>query len=68
MTSILSIGILCDDQDMINEAILYFKYGVGNGCIDNAVPFLHQDPDGHGMLGKDRSPVVIRVMQRFVFL
>ena len=43
MTSILSIGILCDDQDMINEAILYFKYGVGNGCIDNAVPFLHQD-------------------------
>ena len=25
MTSILSIGILCDDQDKINEAILYFK-------------------------------------------
>ena len=55
MTSILSIGILCDDQDMINEAILYFKYGVGNGCIDNAVPFLHQDPDGHGMLGQGQE-------------
>lgn len=52
MTSILSIGILCDDQDKINEAILYFKYGVGNGGIDNAVPFLHQDPDGHGVLGQ----------------
>lgn len=55
MTSILSIGILCDDQDKINEAILYFKYGVGNGTIDNAVPFLHPDPDGHGMLGQGQE-------------
>ena len=55
MTSILSIGILCDDQDKINEAILYFKYGVGNGSIDNAVPFLHQDPDGHGVLGQGQE-------------
>ena len=31
------------------------KYGVGNGCIDNAVPFLHQDPDGHGMLGQGQE-------------
>ena len=55
MTSILSIGILCDDQENINEAILYFKYGVGNGSIDNAVPFLHQDPDGHGVLGQGQE-------------
>ena len=34
---------------------MYFKYGVGNGSIDNAVPFLHQDPDGHGVLGQGQE-------------
>lgn len=33
MTAILSIGILTDNQDMVNEAILYFKQGTGPGCI-----------------------------------
>ena len=55
MTSILSIGILCDDQDKINEAILYFKYGVGNGGIENAVPFLHKDPDSNEILGQGQE-------------
>ncbi len=61
MTSILSIGILCDDQDKINEAILYFKYGVGNGSIDNAVPFffirIRMDTE---YWAKDRNPAVTR--------
>ena len=52
MNSILSIGILCDDSDKINEAILYFKNGIGNGQIDNAVPFLHKDPDSNETLGQ----------------
>ena len=52
MNSILSIGILCDDNDKINEALLYFKNGLGNGQIDNAVPFLHKDPDSNEILGQ----------------
>ena len=36
--------------------------------FSNAVPFLHQDPRwSWNIEAKDRSPVVIRVMQRFVF-
>ena len=56
MTAILSIGILCDDQTLIDEAIGYFK---GNdvsrrevGYIRNAVPFIHQDPDSQELLGQ----------------
>lgn len=45
MTAILSIGILNDDQNKINEVIQYFKYGKGAGCIYNAIPFMHDDPD-----------------------
>ena len=56
MTSILSIGILCDDNVMINQAIVYFKNEEGRykeaGNIKNAVPYLHQDPDSDEMLGQ----------------
>lgn len=52
MTAILSIGILNDDNFLINEAIQYFKYGVGSGNIANAVPFVHQDPDSEELLGQ----------------
>ena len=56
MTSILSIGILCDDNVMINQAIVYFKNEEGRykeaGNIKNAVPYLHQDPDSDEILGQ----------------
>ena len=56
MTSVLSIGILCDDNYMINFAINYYKNEdkffseVGN--ITNAIPFVHQDPDSDELLGQ----------------
>ncbi|WP_308755560.1 alginate lyase family protein [uncultured Bacteroides sp.] len=52
MNAILSIGILTDDSFKINEAIQYFKFGVGSGNIGNAVPFVHQDPDSSELLGQ----------------
>ncbi|MDE6160685.1 MAG: alginate lyase family protein [Muribaculaceae bacterium] len=49
MTAILSIGILADDQDMVNEAILHFKHGEGPGCImRKGVLGVFDDPDGSG--------------------
>lgn len=49
MTAILSIGILADNQDMINEAILHFKHGEGPGCImRKGIIEVFDDPDGTG--------------------
>ena len=49
MTAILSIGILADNQDMVNEAILHFKHGEGPGCImRKGVIAVYDDPDGSG--------------------
>lgn len=49
MTALLSIGILADDQDMINEAILHFKQGEGPGCImRKGVITMEEDPSGTG--------------------
>ena len=52
MTALLSIGILADDNFKINEAIQYFKFGIGSGNIGNGVPFIHLDPDSNEMLGQ----------------
>jgi hypothetical protein len=41
MCTILAIGILCDDQAKIDEAVNYFKTGNGQGSITHAVPILH---------------------------
>jgi hypothetical protein len=46
MDAMLAIGVLCDDRDIYNEAVNYFKYGAGNGCIGRAVWYVH--PDGLG--------------------
>lgn len=47
MTSILSIGILADNQKMINEAIYYFKQGGGPGNINNEIGTVavYKDPE-----------------------
>ena len=56
LTSVLSIGILFDDQSIIDWVVSYFKneQGLYNevGNIRNAVPYLHQDPDSDETLGQ----------------
>jgi fibronectin type 3 domain-containing protein len=44
--AIITIGVLCDDVEKYNQGVEYFKNGLGNGSINNAVPFVH--PNGLG--------------------
>jgi len=46
VASILAIGILCDDQAKIDQAVNYFKTGAGQGSINHAVPILHSSTLG----------------------
>ncbi|GAA0721683.1 hypothetical protein GCM10009105_32230 [Dokdonella soli] len=41
MASILSIGVLCDDRALFDEAISYFKTGLGNGAIAQTIYYIH---------------------------
>lgn len=53
LTAVLSIGILCDDQTLIDEAINYYKTNTAEvGYVRNAVPYLHDDPDSEEELGQ----------------
>jgi len=51
MASILATGVFCDDRTKYNEAITYFKSGIGTGNIDNTVPFLYNN----GTLGQGQE-------------
>lgn len=48
IATIFGIGVVCDDQDMINYAINFFKHGPSSACIANLVVALHEDPAGLG--------------------
>jgi len=41
LAAILAIGVLCDREDLYNEAVSYYKTGRGNGASSQAVPFIH---------------------------
>jgi hypothetical protein len=41
MAGIIATGVLCDDQAMFDEAVTYFKAGVGNGAIKHAAYYMH---------------------------
>ncbi|WP_442795954.1 RICIN domain-containing protein [Pelobium manganitolerans] len=62
MATILSIGILCDDQAKVDQAINYFKSGVGTGQIGRLVPFMY--PDGLGQsqeAGRDQGHATLDI-------
>ncbi|WP_448700586.1 RICIN domain-containing protein [Mucilaginibacter sp. AW1-3] len=62
MATILSIGILCDDQAKFNQAINYFKTGIGNGNIDRTVFFVHPGNLGQNQeAGRDQGHATLDI-------
>lgn len=48
MCSYLAIGILTENDDMVNYVVNYFYNGAGNGCINNLIQGTFDDPLGTG--------------------
>jgi Alginate lyase len=62
MASILAIGILCDDQTKVDQAVTYFKTGAGPGAIANAVPVLYSDSLGEWVeAGRDQGHATLGI-------
>ncbi len=56
MCSVMAIGILCDDWAKFNEAVTYFKSGIGAGNINTAVYYMHSSILGQGQEeGRDQG-------------
>lgn len=41
LASMLAIGVLCDREDIYDEAVTYYKSGLGNGAAARAVYYIH---------------------------
>ncbi len=62
MAATIAIGVFCDRRDIYDTGVRYFMYGLGNGSVYNAIPFLYEDEElaqwqesgrdqGHATLG-----------------
>ncbi|MCD9878635.1 alginate lyase family protein [Streptomyces guryensis] len=61
MACALATGIFCDDQAKVEQAVEYFKHGVGMGSIKHVIPVVQDDglaqwmeagrDQGHSLLG-----------------
>ena len=62
MAAMLAIGVLCDNRDIYNKGITYFKTGAGNGSIKHAVPFVFSDKLGQWQeSGRDQGHTLLGV-------
>ncbi|UII30112.1 alginate lyase family protein [Fulvivirga ulvae] len=62
MAAMLAIGILCDNREIYNKGINYFKYGGGNGAIKHVVPHLFSDQLGQWQeSGRDQGHTLLGV-------
>lgn len=39
----MSIGIFCDRENIYNQALTYYKTGLGNGSLYNTMPYVYED-------------------------
>jgi hypothetical protein len=68
MCSMMSIGILCDDTNIYNEALTYFKQGIGNGNIEQTVYYMHPGYLGQGQEeGRDQGHAALDLAQLGAF-
>jgi hypothetical protein len=52
LSTVLAVGVLTDDRAKVDEAVSYFKNGVGTGQVDRMVNFLYP---GNPVLGQSQE-------------
>jgi hypothetical protein len=56
IASMIAIGVLCDDKEIFDEGVNYFKSGPGNGAIAQAVYYMHPGKMGQWQeTGRDQG-------------
>jgi len=56
LNAYMAIGILCEDNAMVNYVVNYFNNGKGNGCIKQLVPDFHVNPlDTNETIGQNQE-------------
>jgi len=60
--ALMAMGVLCDDTAKFNQGVNYYKTGIGNGDIENAVYYLHPGNLGQWQeSGRDQGHVQLGI-------
>ncbi|WP_428738984.1 LamG-like jellyroll fold domain-containing protein [Sulfurimonas sp.] len=63
IAAIIATGVVCDDSEMFEGGIEYFKNGLGNGCVYNVVNYIHDGYLGQTQeSGRDQGHNTLSVM------
>ena len=52
LNAMLSVGVLCDDQALVDYALAYPTTGAGTGNVNNAAVAIHDDPNSNETLAQ----------------
>ena len=64
MSTLYAIGVLNDNPALVTRSLNYFYSGLGNGCIDRAVNFMHPGYLGQGQeMGRDQGHATLDIAQ-----
>jgi fibronectin type 3 domain-containing protein/regulation of enolase protein 1 (concanavalin A-like superfamily) len=64
ISAMYAIGVLDDNTSLTTEATTYFYSGIGNGCIDRFVNYIHPGFLGQGQeIGRDQGHATLDVAQ-----
>lgn len=64
MNTMYAIGVFCDNTSLTTEALNYFYSGVGNGCIDRYVNFMHPGYLGQSQeMGRDQGHATLNIAE-----
>jgi hypothetical protein len=62
LADVLAVGVFCDRQDIVDEALAYFYHGAGNGEMKRAVYYIHPGNLGQWQeAGRDQGHTVFGV-------
>jgi len=64
MNTMYAIGVFCDNTSLTTEATNYFYNGVGNGCIDRFVNYIHPGFLGQSQeIGRDQGHATLNIAE-----
>jgi len=64
LNTMYAIGVFCDNTSLTTEATNYFYNGVGDGCIDRFVNYIHPGFLGQGQeIGRDQGHATLDIAE-----
>ena len=64
VNTVYAIGVFCENTTLTNQALNYFYNGIGNGCVDRFVNYMHPGYLGQSQeMGRDQGHATLDIAE-----